>query len=397
MFPVLSSSLYTEGSTASTKRPKITHRSALGPTSPPPKPRMKITLQQKIEGLLLGIAVADAIGLPTEGMTPAKIHKLAWTKILKHRFFFGKGMWSDDTEQTIMLTQALLRSGGDLKKFTRSFASELRWWILGLPAATGLATARAIIKLWLGFPPTKSGVWSAGNGSAMRTAPIAAYFLNEPDNRRAFTIAQTRLTHSDPKAEIATLAITELCHLLLTSDQLPTAETILTTTSTLSEDPEWTLIVGAIRHCISENLGVNELLQSLKGKPERGISGYVYQTVPCVILAGIRNHWEFRNTITELIEAGGDTDTTAAIAGALCGASGGVTSIPADWINNLKEWPTPVSKLELLASALHQKTKLRIRSRWSPFLILRNLKFLAIVLIHGFARLLPTSFLKSKR
>lgn len=95
------------------------------------------------------------MGLPSEGMTPAKIQTLGWTQNLKHRFFFGKGMWSDDTEQTIMLTQALLSCGGDVKKFTRAFAWELRWWILGMPAATGLATARAIIKLWLGFPPSK--------------------------------------------------------------------------------------------------------------------------------------------------------------------------------------------------------------------------------------------------
>jgi ADP-ribosyl-[dinitrogen reductase] hydrolase len=358
---------------------------------------MKISLQEKIEGLILGTAVADAIGLPTEGMTPAKIHKLGWTQNLKHRLYFGKGMWSDDTEQTIMLAQSLLNSQGDLKKFTHSFAWELRWWILGLPAATGLATARAIIKLWLGFPTTKSGVWSAGNGPAMRTAPIAAYFLNEPEKRSAFTIAQTRLTHSDSKAEIATLAITELCHLLLTSSQLPTADEVLTTSSAISDDREWTRMIEKISHCLTENLDITALLQNLKAKPKSGISGYIYQTVPCVILAGIRNQWDFRKTITELIEAGGDTDTTAAIAGALCGASGGVTSIPPDWIKKLKEWPTPVSKLEQLASALHQKTKLRIRSRWSPFLILRNLKFLAIVLIHGFARLLPTSFLKSKR
>lgn len=358
---------------------------------------MKTSLQQKIDGLLLGTAVADAIGLPTEGMTPAKIHKLGWTKNLNHRFFFGKGMWSDDTEQTIMLAQSLLHSQGDLKKFTRSFSWELRWWILGAPAATGLATARAIIKLWLGFPPHKSGVWSAGNGTAMRTAPIAAYFLNDPEKRRAFTIAQTRLTHSDPKAEFATLAATELCHLLLTSSQPPTADEILTTAAAVCDDAEWTQIIQKICRCLTENLDITALLLSLKAKPKTGISGYIYQTVPCVILAGVQNQWDFKKTITELIKAGGDTDTTAAIAGALCGAYGGASSIPSDWIDNLKEWPTPVSKLIQLSSALHEPTELRIRSRWSPFLLLRNLKFLSIVLVHGFARLLPTSFLASQK
>ncbi len=106
----------------------------------------------------MGTAVADAIGLPTEGMSPSKFEKLGWAGNLKHRFVFGRGMWSDDTEQTIMLAQALIHSDDDLKRFTKSFAWQLRWWILGMPAATGLATARAILKLWLGYPPHRSGV-----------------------------------------------------------------------------------------------------------------------------------------------------------------------------------------------------------------------------------------------
>jgi ADP-ribosylglycohydrolase len=177
----------------------------------------------KVEGLFLGVAVADAIVLPTEGMSPSKIKNLGWAGNLRHRFIFGRGMWSDDTEQTILLAQSLLKAEGNIDQFTRSFAWELRWWITGMLAATGLATARAIFKLWLGIAPTKSGVWSAGNGSVMRTAVIAAYFPGDPLKRKAFAEAQTRLTHSDPKAAIATIATTELtalAHAFTTNTQI---------------------------------------------------------------------------------------------------------------------------------------------------------------------------------
>lgn len=346
-----------------------------------------ISLQSRIEGLLLGTAVADAIGLPTEGMTPGKIQKLGWTKPLKHRFLFGRGMWSDDTEQTIMLTQALLHSGEDLEKFRRSFAWELRWWILGMPAATGLATARAIIKLWLGFPPSKSGIFSAGNGSAMRTAPIAAYFPDDAEKRQLFTIAQSRITHSDPKASIASLAITELTALFLNSTERTSQDQVIETAAQVSTDREWRSLLEKVSTHARGGQSIAALLADLGASPKKGVSGYVYQTVPAVLLAGLQNDWQFRETITELIAAGGDTDTTAAIAGALCGACHGREGIPQEWLHGVKEWPTTIKQLSSLARSLQHRRKLRVRSRWSPLLLIRNLIFLGTVLSHGLARL----------
>lgn len=254
---------------------------------------MSPNLLPKIEGLLLGTAVADAIGLPTEGMSPRRIGRLGWAKNLKQRFILGRGMWSDDTEQTIMLAQALLHSEGDLEKFRRLFAKELRWWILGMPAATGLATAKAIIKLLIGFSPEKSGIFSAGNGSAMRTAPIAAFFPDNAEKRKAFTEAHTRVTHTDPKALIGSLAITELAALLLNSEETPSVESVIATARGISSDSEWLDIVSKIKQAHQEGKSPGELIASLGGNPQKGISGYVYQTVPSVILAGLRHDWNF--------------------------------------------------------------------------------------------------------
>lgn len=350
--------------------------------------------QNRIEGLLLGTAVGDSLGLPMEGMKPSTIQKLGWTKNWKQRFFFDYGMWSDDTEHTIMLTQALLASGGKTNKFIQKFAWELRMWLLGLPSGTGLATAKSMFKLWIGIPPHKSGVFSAGNGSAMRTAIIAAIYPDDKEKRHELVSAHTQVTHSDPKAVTASLVVTELAHLLLTTSKTPNQETVIATITDLNGDKDWEHIIEKMKNAWANNLPLSQFIGDIGCKPQKGITGYAYHTVPAVIYSGVKNHWEFQSVITEIISAGGDTDTTAAIAGALCGAYGGTTSIPEPWIHNIKEWPSHITDLTRLSESIIIKTPIRIRPHWSPTLFLRNIFFLIIVLGHGFSRLLPTSIRK---
>src|SRR5260370_19769918 len=105
-------------------------------------------------------------------------------------------MPSDDTEHTCLVGQALLRAPRDPDAFARSLAWRLRFWLLGLPAGTGRATLRAIIKLWLGFPPSRSGVWSAGNGPAMRAAIVGVCLGHDIDRLPGVIRASTRMTHT---------------------------------------------------------------------------------------------------------------------------------------------------------------------------------------------------------
>jgi ADP-ribosylglycohydrolase len=84
--------------------------------------------------------------------------------------------------------------------------------LLGLPAGIGRATLRAILKLWFGFPPSKSGVFSAGNGPAMRSAVLGAAIDDLPLLRSLVGIS-TRITHTDPKAEYGALAVALAAHM----------------------------------------------------------------------------------------------------------------------------------------------------------------------------------------
>ncbi len=157
-------------------------------------------------GCILGTAVGDALGLPWEGLSKKRQQKRV-KDIQRHHFIFDRGMISDDTEHTCIVAQSLIVSGGDEKLFSNALAWRLKFWLLGLPAGIGSATLKAIIKLWIGFNADRSGVYSAGNGAAMRTAIIGVCYGYDIDKLRSLVRISTRITHTDPKAEYGALAV----------------------------------------------------------------------------------------------------------------------------------------------------------------------------------------------
>jgi ADP-ribosylglycohydrolase len=204
-----------------------------------------IELQERIAGLLLGTAVGDALGLPSEGLTSDQIRR-RWKGQWKMRFIFGRGMVSDDTEHTLMVAQALLSHPEDGAAFQRTLAWKFRWWFVGLPGGVGLATAKACLKLWIGFPAGRCAVNSAGSGPPMRSAVLGAYFADEPDRRREFVLASSRLTHRGWQAETAALAVAESVALTMMNLAQPTSSEIISALLRLSPEAEWRRLLIAI-------------------------------------------------------------------------------------------------------------------------------------------------------
>ena len=347
-----------------------------------------MTLHQKLAGVLIGTAVGDSLGLPAEGLSRKRIQK-KWKGIWKHRFLFGHGMCSDDTEHTWFVAQALLAHGDDAAAFQKCLAWKLRFWLLGLPAGVGFATLRAIIKLWLGFSPARSGVYSAGNGPSMRSAIIGAYFADQPQQRREFVSGATKLTHTDPKAETAALAVAEAA--AWSVNQTETVEELLERFPNLGEDAEWSSICQRFSDSYANRKSVQDFADEL-GLSE-GVSGYAYHSVPVALYAFIRHSYDFRSAVVASLDCGGDTDTVGAIVGALCGARQGVAKIPSQWCDKVWEWPRSFTLLleageRLAEQKITQKTLGPVHYFW-PAVILRNTIFTITVLIHGFFRIIP--------
>ena len=341
-----------------------------------------------LAGALVGTVVGDALGLPMEGLSARRQQRL-FPPPLRHRLVGRFGMMSDDTEHTFMLAQALLECPDDPVAFQRCFAQKLRWWLASLPAGVGFATLRAILKLWVGISPARSGVMSAGNGPAMRTALLGVYFAENPERRRQFVRASTQITHRDPRAEIAALAVAEAAAWM--TAHRDDVDALLQTLAKLSELSEWSALITKLRATLSCDETTANFAREVGAT--QGVSGYALQSVPVAIHAALRHRNDFESALTEAIACGGDTDTVGAITGALVGARVGVAGIPAPWRGGLVEWPRSLALLQRVAEKLNRQlaapAALGPVSYFWPTLPLRNLAFLAIVLAHGFRRLLP--------
>jgi len=157
-------------------------------------------------GCLLGAAVGDARGLPWEGMSRRRQKRMR-AYVGDAELVTGSNMCSDDTDHACMVAQAIAVSAGSPRRFLSSLSWRLRFWLLGLPAGVGFATLRAILKLWLFVPPQFSGVRSAGNGPAMRSAILGVAFSESDPLLLMHVSASSAMTHSDPRAQFGALAV----------------------------------------------------------------------------------------------------------------------------------------------------------------------------------------------
>ncbi|MCC6488542.1 MAG: ADP-ribosylglycohydrolase family protein [Candidatus Hydrogenedentes bacterium] len=343
-------------------------------------------------GCLLGTAVGDALGLPAEGIS-ARRHARLFHGPLRHRFLPGKGLVSDDTDHAVFVAQALVRAGLDSDAFQRALSWSLRWWLAGIPAGVGLATLRATLRLWLGISPRRSGVFSAGNGPAMRSPILGVRFGDEKGLLHTFVRRSTELTHSDPKAFHGALAIALAAHHSAAAGVVSGRSYLEALREHLSTEQAVPFLELMERAVQSASVGESSTTFAASLGCTRGVTGYMYHTVPCVVQTWLRHPNDFAAGIEAIISAGGDTDTTGAILGGIVGARVGKEGIPAAWLNGILEWPRSTIWMEHLACSLAEVAEsgkpLTPPPYFFPGVLPRNLFLLSVVLAHGLRRLAP--------
>ena len=227
----------------------------------------------------------------------------------------------------------------------------------------------------------------------MRSAILGVCFADDEARLVAFNRIAARLTHTDPKAECGALAIALAARCSMRGQVFDVFIADLSRLAAAHNEAGAELVELARRALASARAGEStpDFAQSIGcGKP---VSGYMYHSVPTVLHAWFAHPGDYAAAVSAIIRCGGDTDTTAAMLGAIVGAGVGPAGIPQRWVDDLVEWPRTTAWMEALAREAARSAQSGQPGRARPLsiagLALRNAGFFLLVLAHGLRRLLP--------
>ncbi|MFI5509113.1 ADP-ribosylglycohydrolase family protein [Mycobacterium sp. NPDC051804] len=317
----------------------------------------------RVEGVLLGTAAGDALGAPYEfkpprrpGLEVAMVGGGGWER----------GEWTDDTSMAIAIAE-VAATGADLRDASAQDLIVQRWYewslnakdvgiqtssVLRGAARDGVITAE-LARAKLAELHQRTGR-TAGNGSLMRTAPVALAYLDDEEAMVEAARAISELTHFDPDAaDACVLWCCAIRHAVQTG--------------------KLDVRIG-LRHINSDRRDLwSKRLDEAESAPPASFpnNGWVVTALQAAVSAitttpvpaddpkgGVFRADHLRLALDAAVRAGYDTDTVAAIAGGLLGAVYGASAVPGEWRRLLHGWPSiDAHDLVALGSAIERNGK----------------------------------------
>lgn len=285
------------------------------------------TLEQ-IRGMLLGGAVGDAFGAPYEFLSPTEIANRSIDP--NHYLVKGNrkaGTWTDDTLLVLATLDALLAAEAVVPRQLGEVFGRLGPH--QKERGFGPATKTAIQRLHRGQAWGRSGLEAAEtNGAAMRIAPVAAFSYRSWDALRRDCLLAGQITHAGYESLSGGLGVAFILAKILRGEFRPA--TIIEETRRFIGPGQFSRAMYQVQKLLDQDVPTEVAFLAL------GTSSLVWESVPSAIYSFLRNPVDYRRMLTTLVAAGGDTDTMAAIAGALSGALNGENAIPASLRRDLE-------------------------------------------------------------
>jgi ADP-ribosylglycohydrolase len=282
-------------------------------------------LRSRATGAVLGLALGDALGAPFEFR---RAHQIPSPLPAFEREWMGMppGTWTDDTAMARNLLRSLVARGGfDADDVVRRHLE----WLGTLPPDVGNQTRLALTETARGTPDAARVVFerrgpevSAGNGSVMYCAPLGVAYANRPEELIRLAPALSAITHWDRRCGTACLAVTLAAAALVRGEDVTRA------------------VVDAVRACEGRE-GAEELEHLVeeagRARPVDGPDMGFTLFAAGLGLRAAAGAPSFAEGLLSVVALGGDTDTNAAVAGALLGARDGRDRLPEAWILKLAD------------------------------------------------------------
>jgi ADP-ribosyl-[dinitrogen reductase] hydrolase len=293
----------------------------------------------RIQGVLLGAACGDALGVPYEfGSAPLRRGEVP-RMIGGGLGPYAPGEWSDDTQMAVVIARVAADRG--LRTVDALDAIVTGWvdWLAAGATDVGTQTRQVLgavageeaRRAWSAAASASTALHrrtgrTAGNGSLMRTAPVALTYLDDP---AMLTLAARRVseaTHHDPLAGDACVLWCHAIRLAVLDGALPELAGLVDVLP-LARREQWAAWITEAERRTPSAFAPNGYVVTALQAAWSAIRHPADDGPPVVASLGAAVH------------AGDDTDTVAAIAGALLGAVHGASSLPADWLEAVHGWP----------------------------------------------------------
>lgn len=305
----------------------------------------------RARGALLGLAMGDALGMPSQVMSRDEIRQTYGriegfvAPVEGHPVSHGleAGMVTDDTEQSLLLAEQILASP---KRFDEAaWAAALIAWEEGVRARglldlLGPSTKRALERLEAGMSPGEAGLGGTTNGAAMRVSPLGIATPLEPLSRFLDLVVETcRITHNSAVAVAAAAAVGVA---VSAGVEGMGHESAIDLAVRAAEEAE--------RRCLAPGTcGMAERIAAALALVSGGTKEEAYErlleeigtdvasleSVPtafALVRLADGNPWD---AACLAANGGGDSDTIAAIAAAVAGACSGVSRLPKEPVQRL--------------------------------------------------------------
>lgn len=300
---------------------------------------MNPSKQDRYRGCIVGQCLADAVGLLVEGQLASACQMYletispAWEGPAEVGFRLGQ--YSDDSQLARELMISFVEQQGfDPADYARRIAD---LFAQGLVVGKGIATDEAARRLNRGVPWQEAGaeISRAGNGTAMRAAPVGLFYPHDVDSLVRVAHEQGYITHHDPRCSAGSIAIAAAVALVITgrfdapdafcasiADLMSPYHMVFS--SLVRQLPEWVSMPPEDAVERISQAGVEP--GYMTGWP--GISPFVIPSVLWSLYAFLRHPEDYRAAVETAIMPGGDVDTTGAMTGAISGAYLGINAIP---------------------------------------------------------------------